>query len=214
MSQQKIESKQARVDFINSKVSLVASALLGTVTAPATLDCDWYVRVSLPTGSLGFRYDSYKHRFTIDGVWPVGADNRCVVPSDVLTGDERRAGAGATEISVDADKEAGKIANDVTRRLLPTYFALYIRCVAQITRANAYASNSLENAKKVAAAIGGDNVRYRSDSTTHVIDLPTNLTESTSTYGDFKVEGDSVRVELRALPVASALKLAEFLKTL
>jgi hypothetical protein len=148
------------------------------------------------------RYDSWKHRVTIHGSWPrsriSGETHTQFGPWDLHPRPDE------TSITVSADKPAAKIATEISRRFMPAYEAVLARCLERREGHEKYMNTQTCVTSDIAAALG------QTPNGTH---FHLSSTER-GFYGSVDVSGDTVKVEVRSLGAAQALKLIELLKTL
>jgi len=192
----------------NELVAKVVSHLPG---ATLNIDPDGYAcRADYADGrQLWFRLDVYKrpNRLEVSGNWPqcrIAKDSHngpMVTPRDILRGNEVDPSGS---ITVSAERTPEQIAKDITRRFLPGYTEMYVRCALRRNERDAEAVAKADLEKYLIELVGDER-----------LNLPKSFTETRSCYGSVVVNSsNSIQIDLRGLDSKTAVEVLNFLKTL
>lgn len=141
---------------------------------------------------------NYPHRLRDDQLGEPTQGGQLVTPRDVS---EESPG-----INVSSEKPHKAIAADICRRFLPDYARIYDKCVERRNASDRYAELHANNWK----AFRGSKLinNWRASSFTAYLNLEPG-------YGDIRMESaETVKLELRSLPVSVALSVLELLEEL
>lgn len=212
--QRREQEKQAAIVARRELYNAVAAHLPG-----------WHVTES-DDEYLGYRFkleDGLGHRVTIEsarerGKWHVsgywlgtpgaGANGRYLTPSDVSE--------SYPSINLSQAKTPEQIARDIARRFLPEYLRIFAKLEAKQAADNDYDTRRARNWKRITDSgyvkyHALPHLKERAD-----VRIKSNADGSTNYdagYGEVHMESvDSVRLELRSLPVETALAVLELLQ--
>jgi hypothetical protein len=156
--------------------------------------------------SINYSWHSNNAKLDIRGEYPCAANGK--EPS-VLNYQET-----APTIGAGALKSPEQIAVDIKRRLLPEVEALYARYLVRIAQQDEFHAEKLHAAKTLSKALGCDKLNHEDSERDHVIHA-ISINDVIDGYGDFTVSGgNSIKLEIRSMNLATALKFAEVIKTL
>lgn len=171
---------------------------------------------------LGYRFkleDGLGHRVTIEtartprnmwhvsGYWPQRANNGSYyVPSDVHE--------ESPSINVSTSKTHEQIARDITKRFLPEYLRIFAKIQDKVAVENDYATRRAKNWERIAGWVDTYSASHLQEQ--GKIRIKSNADGSKNYdagYGDINMESaDSVKIELRSLPIETALAVLELLQ--
>jgi hypothetical protein len=181
----------------------------------------WHVTES-DNEYLGYRFkleDGTGHRVTLEssrtkGTWHVSghwpqrtANGSYYVPSDVRE--------ESPSINVSTAKSHEQIARDISRRFLPEYVRIYALLTAKATEQNDYETRRAANWQRIAGSgyVKTWDASHLKEQGKIYIDGADDKTNFDAGYGDVNMESaDSVKIELRSLPIDTALRVLEVLK--
>lgn len=129
--------------------------------------------------------------------------------SDVPNWGVRAAGRGVPlpAISVALSRKPGAIANDIQRRLLPEYLALYDKAQSLKDAAESYINTGKAAGQQLQAA----GVETRTDPTTQEVTFSLYAANGSHIING-RCHGDKVAMELRGLTVEKAVRIINILK--
>ncbi len=170
---------------------------------------------------IGWRFkleDGLGHRVTIEtartprnmwhvsGYWPQRANNGSYyVPSDVRE--------ESPSINVSVAKTHEQIARDITKRFLPEYVRIFAKIQDKVSAENDYATRRARNWARVADWVDTYNAPHLAEQGKVRIKGADGKTNFDLGYGDVNMESaDSVKIELRSLPIETALAVLKLLQ--
>ncbi len=195
-------AQKEKAKFIQGLARELALLLGGTYVEPkqdgsAGPDTRGTIRLAADAGRLSISQDSHTLRLNISGGWPQDKTGETHVPY-------LRDGQKHASITVDADKSIAKIAQDITRRLLPVYLPLYAGQLSKAKAADDYRETTYRNIADLALVFGAQPPapsRTRNQELYRPGGWPVDITVNGS-FADFK---------LNSLPIADAKRLAYFI---
>lgn len=142
----------------------------------------------------------------VSGFWPQGR-NRWTSPSDVRE--------EAPEINVSSKKTHEQIAKDITRRFLPEYLRIYTKLEEHLIAGQNYSTLRLQNFTKLTEAGLVPAYRMEPENPHGEVRLKGATGETNYDLGYGTVHMDSatsVRMDLRSLPVETAVRVLKALQ--
>lgn len=191
----------------------VAKHLEGWTVKVDNLEVDNCYRYKIIDGkghalSLDFgRYSVQRGKVHVSGYWPLKGEHGFSSPSDVRE--------TSPSVNIALDKGHEKIAKDITRRFLPDYFRVYAKIEEKIAADNAYADRKGQNWRRMVDAGLITNPRERSggDPCGDARVKGQDGYNYDAGYGTVTMSGEnSVTIELRSLPVDTAIRVLKALK--
>jgi len=159
-------------------------------------ELSWYATLTRGDGAgLHVSYDSHKLRYHWSAIYPRAQGQE----HGPRRGEERQS------ITIGVDRTPEQAAKDIARRLLPVYLTQLAECLERVAAANAYQETTARNLQALADLLGvplskGNGLR----DTAHTLYIRANDDDA---YGDVKVSGDSITVELRNLSLEQAQRV-------